>query len=99
MMVVIAYDVDTTSAAGAKRLRKVARLCEQYGIRVQNSVFEVLVDAAQLAALDAQVYGKRVTPYGVEALVRRDAMPAGAELAPVSIEELFVLMVKGENVQ
>ena len=52
--------------------------------------------AAQLAALDAQVYGKRVTPYGVEALVRRDAMPAGAELAPVSIEELFVLMVKGE---
>jgi len=45
------------------------------------------------------VYGKRVTPYGAEALVRRDAMPAGAELAPVSIEELFVLMVKGENVQ
>ena len=55
--------------------------------------------AAQLAALDAQVYGKRVTPYGVEALVRRDALPAGAELTPVSIEELFVLMVKGEDVQ
>ena len=55
--------------------------------------------AAQLAALDVRVYGKRVTPYGVEALVRRDAMPAGAELAPVSIEELFVLMVKGEDVQ
>lgn len=55
--------------------------------------------AAQLAALDTPVYGKRVTPYGAEALVRRDAMPAGAELAPVSIEELFVLMVKGENVQ
>ena len=52
--------------------------------------------AAQLAALDVRVYGKRVTPYGAEALVRRDAMPAGAELAPVSIEELFVLMVKGE---
>ena len=55
--------------------------------------------AAQLAALDVRVYGKRVTPYGVEALVRRDAMPAGAELTPVSIEELFVLMVKGEDVQ
>ena len=52
--------------------------------------------AAQLTALDAQVYGKRVTPYGAEALVRRDALPAGAELTPVSIEELFVLMVKGE---
>ena len=55
--------------------------------------------AAQLAALDTQVYGKRVTPYGAEALVRRDALPAGAELTPVSIEELFVLMVKGEDVQ
>ena len=52
--------------------------------------------AAQLAALDVRVYGKRVTPYGAEALVRRDAMPAGANLSPVSIEELFVLMVKGE---
>ena len=55
--------------------------------------------AAQLAALDTRVYGKRVTPYGVEVLVRRDAMPAGAELTPVNIEELFVLMVKGENGQ
>ena len=55
--------------------------------------------AAQLAALDTRVYGKRVTPYGAEALVRRNAMPAGAELTPVSIEELVVLMVKGENVQ
>ena len=53
--------------------------------------------AAQLAKLDAgAVYGKRLTLYGAEALVRRDAVPAGAELAPVSIEELFVLMVKGE---
>ena len=45
------------------------------------------------------VYDKRVTPTESKALVRRDAMPAGAELTPVSIEELFVLMVKGENVQ
>ena len=55
--------------------------------------------AAQLAALDTRVYGKRVTPYGAEALVRRDALLDGDALAPVSIEELFVLMVKGENVQ
>lgn len=53
MMLVVTYDVDTTDAAGAKRLRKVARLCERYGMRVQNSVFEVLVDAAQLAVLKA----------------------------------------------
>ena len=53
--------------------------------------------AAQLAELDAgAVYSKRVTPYGAEALVRRNAVPDGANLSPVSIEELFVLMVKGE---
>ena len=56
--------------------------------------------AAQLEELDAgAVYGRHLTAYGAEALVRRDAVPAGAELAPASIEELFVLMVKGENAQ
>ena len=56
--------------------------------------------AAQLEELDAgAVYGRHLTAYGAEALVRRDAVPAEAELATVSIEELFVLMVKGENAQ
>lgn len=56
--------------------------------------------AAQLAELEpGAVYGRRVTPYGTEALVRRDAVPSGTMLTPVSIEELFVMMVKGENVQ
>lgn len=48
MMLVVAYDVDTTTQAGEKRLRKVAQLCERYGSRVQNSVFEVLLTPAQL---------------------------------------------------
>ena len=70
-------------------------LCEEKdALREEYALWHGTV--AQLAALDVRVYGKRVTPYGAEALVRRDAMPAGAELAPVSIEELFVLMVKGE---
>lgn len=57
-------------------------------------------NAAQLAELAAgAVLGRRETPYGVEALVRRDAVPAGSNLTPVSLEELFVLMVKGENAQ
>lgn len=55
MMLVITYDVETTSAAGQKRLRKVAKICERYGVRVQNSVFEVLVDAAQLVVLKAEL--------------------------------------------
>ena len=54
--------------------------------------------AAQLEALapDA-VLSRRVTPYGAEALVKRDGMPTGSTLTPVSIEELFVLMIKGEK--
>ena len=51
MMLVVAYDVDTTNKAGEKRLRKVARLCERYGSRVQNSVFELDLDPAQLVEL------------------------------------------------
>ena len=51
MMLVVSYDVDTTDAAGVKRLRKAAKICERYGCRVQNSVFEVLVTPAQLVIL------------------------------------------------
>ena len=55
MLLVITYDVDTTSAKGAKRLRKVAKLCERNGIRVQNSVFEVLADSAQFVVLKTEL--------------------------------------------
>lgn len=51
MLVLVTYDVNVSSAAGQKRLRKVAKLCERHGLRVQNSVFEVLVDAGQFAKL------------------------------------------------
>ncbi len=51
MMVIISYDVDFTETQGAKRLRKVAKICERYGVRVQNSVFETIVDSVQLTAL------------------------------------------------
>lgn len=40
MVLVVTYDVDTTDFAGARRLRRVARLCERYGSRVQNSVLK-----------------------------------------------------------
>lgn len=57
MMVLICYDVDTTTAGGQKRLRKVAKVCEDYGQRVQNSVFECLVDAARFRQLKHQLSG------------------------------------------
>ncbi len=51
MMVVITYDVNTETKDGRKRLRKVAKKCQSYGQRVQNSVFECLIDAAQMQQL------------------------------------------------
>jgi len=51
MMVLITYDVETVSIFGKKRLRKVAKQCVNYGQRVQNSVFECLVDPSQFAEL------------------------------------------------
>ncbi len=51
MMVLITYDVETVTSSGKKRLRHVAKQCVNYGQRVQNSVFECLVDPAQLTEL------------------------------------------------
>ena len=51
MLVLITYDVCTTDAAGRKRLRKIAKECVNYGQRVQNSVFECILDAAQCRQL------------------------------------------------
>ena len=51
MMVLITYDVNTETAEARKRLRHIAKTCENRGQRVQNSVFECLVDPAQWTAL------------------------------------------------
>jgi CRISPR-associated protein Cas2 len=50
--ILVAYDVATDSAAGRRRLRRVAKACEAYGQRVQKSVFECTVSAAQLTLLE-----------------------------------------------
>ena len=55
MLVLITYDVNTEDAAGRKRLRQIAKQCVNYGQRVQNSVFECLLDAAQCRALQAKL--------------------------------------------
>ncbi len=51
MLVLITYDVNTETDAGKKRLRKVAKQCTNYGRRVQNSVFECILDNAQCITL------------------------------------------------
>ena len=55
MLVLITYDVNTQTAQGAKRLSKVAKVCTNYGQRVQNSVFECLVDGTQFAMIKKQL--------------------------------------------
>ncbi len=53
MLVLITYDVNTETAAGRTRLRRVAKQCVNYGRRVQNSVFECMLDQAQCVTLKA----------------------------------------------
>ncbi|MCR6098122.1 CRISPR-associated endonuclease Cas2 [Salipaludibacillus agaradhaerens] len=55
MLVLITYDVQTSSMGGTTRLRKVAKACQNYGQRVQNSVFECIVDSAQLTSLKLEL--------------------------------------------
>ena len=51
MLVLVSYDVSTVSSAGRARLRRVSKMCQNYGQRVQLSVFECIVDPGQWATL------------------------------------------------
>lgn len=55
MLVLITYDVNTETSSGQKRLRKISKVCVNYGQRVQNSVFECLLTAAQLVVVKKQL--------------------------------------------
>ncbi len=55
MMVLVSYDVRTSEPGGAKRLRRVAKVCRNFGQRVQFSVFECIVDPAQWTRLRQQL--------------------------------------------
>lgn len=57
MLVLVTYDVGLTQPGGARRLRRVAKACQDYGQRVQFSVFEVQVDPGQWAMLKARLEG------------------------------------------
>ncbi len=55
MLILVTYDVEVNSEDGARRLRKVSRICENYGVRVQNSVFECIVDNLQFEMLKMDI--------------------------------------------
>ena len=56
MFIIITYDINTTTSEGKKRLRDVAKICQNYGQRVQNSVFECKVDEGQFRLIKHQLY-------------------------------------------
>lgn len=58
MEILVTYDVATETAAGRRRLRRVAKVCEAYGQRVQKSVFECLVDGGQLELLKHRLHAE-----------------------------------------
>lgn len=55
MLILVTYDVNTISEGGNKRLRHVAKVCQKYGQRVQNSVFECIVDSTQFTELKIEL--------------------------------------------
>ncbi len=55
MLILVTYDVNTETSAGKRRLRQVAKACVAHGQRVQNSVFECSLDAAQYKLFQAQL--------------------------------------------
>ncbi len=57
MLMLVSYDVCTVNAAGRRRLRRMAKACQDWGVRVQNSVFECNLDWAQWVALRAKLEG------------------------------------------
>lgn len=58
MLIIVCYDVATESSAGRRRLRRVAKRCERTGQRVQKSVFECRVDAAEFETLERDLLGE-----------------------------------------
>lgn len=55
MLMLVSYDVNTTTADGRRRLRQIAKICQNWGVRVQNSVFECSVDWSQWIALKSKL--------------------------------------------
>ncbi|MBR2440965.1 MAG: CRISPR-associated endonuclease Cas2 [Lentisphaeria bacterium] len=96
MLVIVSYDVSTVDPAGKKRLRTVAKICKDYGIRVQNSVFECNVDPVQWLNLKnslLSVYSPDLDSlrfYYLGSNYKNKVEHCGAKMA-VDVEETLIL--------
>ena len=95
MLVLITYDVNTEDAAGRRRLRQIAKQCVNYGQRVQNSVFECLLDTAQCRSLQNKLCINRVASASAQAgLTARTTVRAGTKVGtsdPVPVDRKSVV--------
>lgn len=88
MELLVTYDVGTTTPDGERRLRRVAKICEGYGIRVQKSVFEVVCTPAERLLLQAQLLDviapgtDSIRIYAVPRGTLTDARHLGAAIRP-----------------
>jgi CRISPR-associated protein Cas2 len=88
MELLVTYDVGTATAEGERRLRRVAKICEGYGVRVQKSVFEVVCSPAERLLLQAQLMDAiapetdSIRLYAVPRGTFSDARHLGAAIRP-----------------
>ncbi|NLI21565.1 MAG: CRISPR-associated endonuclease Cas2 [Clostridiales bacterium] len=96
MLVLITYDVNTQTDAGRRRLRQVARCCQDHGIRVQCSVFECVLDASELKQLQHRLEGlidpalDSLRYYTLGNRTERNVRHVGAKPAP-DMEDTLIL--------
>lgn len=96
MLIVVTYDVEVNSPGGDKRLRKVANICEDFGIRVQNSVFECVVDNLQFEILKSKILKvideerDSVRYYNLGNSGRRKVTSVGSK-KPIDVEDILII--------
>lgn len=96
MLVLVTYDVNVEGSEGKRRLRRVAKICQNFGIRVQNSVFECVVDSVKLlelkkklaAAIDMEKDSLRY--YNLGNAGRRKVLHVGAKPA-LDVEDVLII--------
>ena len=97
MLILVTYDVNITSEGGKKRLRKIAKICMDYGMRVQNSVFECQVDTAHFVVLKnklMQVFDPEKDSlrfYFLGKKGRQKVEHVGAKLVPDVLRDALIL--------
>ena len=96
MLILVNYDVEVNSFDGSKRLRKISKICENYGVRVQNSVFECVVDNLQFEMLKSDIdkiidkERDSVRYYNLGKAGRKKVLHVGAKVS-IDVEDVIII--------